>query len=47
MEDDYKNPLEQKERKKKQKQWKYKDVFDNPSKPMKKITIIPNKKKVD
>jgi hypothetical protein len=46
MEDDY-NPTLKKERKKKQKQWKYRDVFDNPSKPMKKITIVPNKKKVD
>ena len=39
------NPLMKKERKKRDKQWKYKDVFDNPAKPMKKITIIKNKKK--
>ena len=45
MEDEYKNPLQKKERKKKQKQYKYRDVFDNPAKPMKKITIVPNKKK--
>ena len=45
MEDEYKNPLQKKERKKKQKQWKYKQVFDNPVNPNKKITIVPNKKK--
>ena len=41
------NPLEKKQRKKKQKQFLYKHVFDNPAKPMKKITIIRNKKKED
>ena len=39
------NPLMKKERKKRDKQYRYKDVFDNPSKPMKKITIVKNKKK--
>jgi hypothetical protein len=44
MDADY-NPLQKKERKKRAKQWKYKQVFDNPAHPDKKITIIPNKKK--
>lgn len=47
MEEDFENPLEKKQRKKKQKQYKYKDVFDNSAKPLKKITIVPNKKKQD
>ncbi len=47
MDEDFENPLKKKERKKKQKQWKYGDVFDNPAKPTKKITIVKNKKKED
>lgn len=47
MDEDFENPLTKKPRKKKQKQWKYGDVFDNPSKPTKKITIVKNKKKGD
>ena len=39
------NPLMKKQRKKKQKQYKYKDVFDKTPLPEKKITIIKNKKK--
>ena len=45
MEDDIENPLMKKQRKKKQKQWKYKQVFDKTPFPEKKITIVPNKKK--
>ena len=45
MENEMDNPLMKKTRKKKQKQYLYKHVFDNPSKPMKKITIVKNKKK--
>jgi hypothetical protein len=45
MENEMDNPLMKKQRKKKQKQYTYKDVFDNPAKPLKKITIVKNKKK--
>jgi hypothetical protein len=45
MEDDIDNPILKKQRKKKQKQFLYKHVFDNTPFPEKKITIIPNKKK--
>lgn len=47
MDEDFENPLTKKSRKKKQKQYLYKDVFDNAAKPTKKITIIKNKKKGD
>ena len=45
MEDELENPLQKKQRKKKMKQYHYKDVFDKTPYPLKKITIVPNKKK--
>jgi hypothetical protein len=47
MEDDMENPLTKKPRKKRMKQYKYKDVFDKTPYPEKKITIVKNKKKID
>lgn len=45
MEDDMENPLQKKQRKKRVKQWKYKDIFDKSPFPEKKLTIVKNKKK--
>jgi hypothetical protein len=47
MEEDYINPFDKKERKKRTKQFRYKDVFDKPAHPNKKITIVKSKIKKD
>jgi hypothetical protein len=47
MEEDYINPFDKKERKKRTKQFRYKDVFDKPTHPNKKITIVKSKIKRD
>jgi len=45
MEEEFINPFDKKERKKRTKVYKYKDVFDKPAHPNKKITIVKSKLK--
>jgi hypothetical protein len=47
MEEDYINPFDKKERKKRTKQFRYKDVFDKPVHPNKKITVVKSNIKRD